>query len=42
MSILNRANVNNGRINLNENSQAKSYQLYDEPNSGNKYLIMTL
>ena len=37
MSILNRANVNNGRINLNENSQAKSYQLYDEPNTGNKY-----
>ena len=37
MSILNRANVNNGRININENNSAKSYQLYDEPNSGNKF-----
>ena len=36
MSILNRANINMD-ININDNNSAKSYQLYDEPNGGNKF-----
>ena len=37
MSILNRNNVVNGRIDLTNVFPSKSFSLYDEPNSGNQY-----